>query len=159
MDNTLQNDPAFEKVREMTVKDAEISKEFVDKALDLLKEQFDNKEEFTIKHGFLGLSKLIIALTQSLCENEEQYHYEMIKAQDIVTNKVMPSILPKIEDGEVVKNNYDMEDLSIRRIMMTTGTIIDYVLWRNDMSSYSAVRAEMEEEELKSETEVETAKE
>lgn len=153
MDNTLQNDPAFDKVSEISIKDVEISRQFVDKTLNVLKEEFDNNPDFTVKHGFLGLSKTILALSQSLCENSEQYSYEMGKAQDIATKKVMPSILPKLDGDKIIEKDYDMEDLSIRRIMMTIGTVIDYVFWRNDLSRYSETRAEIEEEELKSETE------
>lgn len=148
MNNSLQNDPAFDKVTEISIKDIEISKDFVDKTLKILKEEFDNKEDFTIKHGFLGLSKLIIALSQSLCENSDQYAYETGKAQDIVTKRIMPAILPKINGDKIIEEDYDMDDLSIRRIMLTMGTTIDYVFWRNDLSSYSEARAEIEEEEL-----------
>lgn len=151
MENTLQNDPAFEKVSEISVKDTEISKEFINKALELLREEFNNNDDFTIKHGFLSLSKLIIALAQSLCETSEEYVSEIEKAQNIATNKVMPAILPKFNEDETIEDGYDMEDLSIRRIMMTMGSTIDYVFWRNDLSQYSDTRAKLEEETLSEE--------
>lgn len=153
MENNLQNDPAFDKVTEISVKDTEISREFVTKLIDLLKNELNENTEFGVKHGYLSLSRGIIALSQSLCENREEYLKEMEKAQDIATKRIMPAILPKVDKDEIIDENYDMDDLSIRRIMMTIGTVIDYVFWRSDLAQYSEIREEIEKEEIASDKE------
>lgn len=145
MENNLQNDIVFEKIAEITQQDKVITQNFVDKTVELLKEELENPENnFNIKHGFLGLSKAIIALTQSLCDNEEHYNNELSKAQAVAIDRMMPSILPKVEDDKIVEDNYDMDNLSIRRLMMMIGTAMDYIFWRAELSNYSETRSELE---------------
>lgn len=143
----LQNDPVFDKLTEVTKQDKLICDDFVNKTVELLKSELENKDQFNIKHGFLGLSKSIIALAQSLCDNEEHYNQELIKAQSVVIDRVMPAILPKIDGEKITEEDYDMENLSIRRLMLSVGTLIDYIFWRSELSNYQKTRSELEEEE------------
>lgn len=143
----LQNDPVFDKVSELTRLDQEIADRTVTKFLDILKDELENSEDYGLKHGFIALSKTMIFLSQSLCENEEEFNAELHAAQNVAINRMVPAILPKIEEGEIVEEGYDLENLSIRRIMMSIGTAIDYVFWRNEISKYSETREELEKQE------------
>ena len=67
----LQNDPVFDKMTEVAKQDKLICDDFVNKTVELLKSELENKDNhFNVKHGFLSLSKSIIALAQSLCDDE-----------------------------------------------------------------------------------------
>lgn len=147
MENNLQNDQAFDKILEITKLDRNISEDFVNKTIELLKNELSNNKDFNIKHGFLGLSKCIVALAQTLCESEEEYNSEISKAQGIAINKVMNAIMPKTKDGKIIEEGYDMEDLSIKRLMLVAGTVIDYIFWRTEFSHYSETREELEKSE------------
>ena len=65
----------------------------------------------------------------------------------------MPSILPKIDGEKIIEEDYDMENLSIRRLMLSVGTLIDYIFWRSELSNYQKTRSELEEEESVENTE------
>lgn len=145
----LQNDPVFDKMTEVAKQDKLICDDFVNKTVELLKSELENKDNhFNVKHGFLSLSKSIIALAQSLCDNEEHYNEELIKAQSVVIDRVMPSILPKIDGEKIIEEDYDMENLSIRRLMLSVGTLIDYIFWRSELSNYQKTRSELEKESV-----------
>lgn len=143
----LQNDVVFEKIAEITKQDKLICDDFTNKTIELLRSELENKENgFNVKHGFLSLSKAIIALSQTLCDSEEHYNQELLKAQSVAIDRVMPAILPKTDGDKIAEDDYDMENLSIRRLMMTIGTTIDYIFWRSELSNYSNTRVELEKE-------------
>lgn len=146
----LTNDPVFDKITEITKEDKSICEDFVNKTIELLKSELESENDFTLKHGFLGLSKSIIALAQSLCDNEEHYNQELSKAQNVAIDRIMPSILPKTDGEKITEEDYDMENLSIRRLMLSVGTLIDYIFWRSEVSNYSKTRTELEESEKES---------
>lgn len=145
---TQLNDPVFDKVTEIAANDQKVCEPILEKFLNNIKEELDSNEEFNLKHGYLALSKAIVYLSQSLCETEEQFMDELNAAQSVAINRVMPAILPEIsENGEIIEEGYDLENLSVRRLMLTMGTTIDYIFWRNEISRYSETREEIEQEE------------
>lgn len=147
----LQNDPVMDKIKVITEQDREIVDEAVGTILEHLKSKLDKQENFTLKHGYLTCAKAMIYLSQALCDSEEEFEAELNAAQVVAIDRVMPSILPKIEDGKIVEEGYDLENLSVRRLMMTMGTTVDYIFWRNEISKYSETRAEIESEEKETE--------
>lgn len=151
MENNLQNDPAMDKIKEITEQDRIIVDGAVGTILDHLKDKLENDKEFTLKHGYLTCAKALIYLSQALCDSEEQFQAELAAAQGVAIDRVMPSVLPKIEDGKIVEEGYDLENLSVRRLMMTMGTAIDYIFWRNEVSKYSETREDLEKEEANTE--------
>lgn len=145
----LQNDVVFEKLAEMTIQDQSICKDFVEKTVELLRDKLENPEDqFNVKHGFLGLSKVLVALSQTLCEDEKHYNEELSKAQSVAIDRIIPAILPKVEGEKIVESDYDMENLSIRRLMISLGAAIDYIFWRSELSNYSKTREDIENKEI-----------
>lgn len=145
----LQNDPVFEKIKEQNEADRAVVEPVLERVLEIFKEELDAENDFNIKHGYLVLSKAIVYLSQALCDTEEMFANELEAAQRLAIDRMMPAVLPKIEDGKITEEGYDLENLSVRRLMMATGTLVDYIFWRNDISKYresrEAIEAEQEE--------------
>jgi hypothetical protein len=167
MDNSQQlKDPVFEAVRQISEKDGKISERAVAKFVEVLKTLFDNDEEFTTKHGFIALGRAIVYLSQTFCKDNEHFEIEVEKAENLAVEKMLPSIMPVMQDGKII-GDFDAEDTSVRRVIMALGTAIDYTIWRNELSQYAEMRAKLEgqvsnedsSQEAISETQIEKADE
>nr|UWI48869.1 hypothetical protein NZ312_12205 [Clostridioides difficile] len=42
--------------------------------------------------------------------------------------------MPKVDCGKVINEDFDIEDLSVRRTMLTLGITIDYIMWKTDLA-------------------------
>lgn len=147
-------DPVFEKVNEQIKKDNEIAEKCVNKFADTLNDFMRDDKEFSMKHGFIALGRTLVYLTQTLCKDAQHFEQEVEKANTLMADKMMTSLMPLTQDGKIVDKDYDIEDVSVRRVLMALGCGVDYVFWRNELSSYSEKRTDIEEENtLKSETE------
>lgn len=138
------NDPVFDEVNEKTRQDQMIAERCTEKLADIIKEQMDNDPEFNVKHGFLALGRTIIYLSQTFCKDAQQFEFELEKSNALAVDKMMASLMPTMKDGKIVDENFDMEDVSLRRVLMATGSLVDYTFWRNELSQYAERRAQME---------------
>lgn len=145
-EKNIQRDEAYSRIAEESKKDNELVNPILDKVLNVLSEELKNNDKFMIEHGYMVAGRLLVYLSQALCDSEQMFNDEIDKAQEIAVNRVIKSIMPKVEDGKIVEEGYDLENLSIRRIMVSLGTAVDYVLWRTALSQYQNVRKEIEVE-------------
>lgn len=146
--NNTQVDPVFEEMQAESVKDKELVEPVLQKVLDILSEELNADNDFKIKHGFILVGKALVYLSQALCQSEEHFEKEITAAQHLAIDRMIAATLPQVEDGKIVEQGYDLENLSVRRIMMALGSAVDYVLWRTDMSNYQKQREALEAEEL-----------
>ena len=146
MEQEIQKDEAYSRIAEDSKKDNEIVNPVLDKILNVISEELKNNDDFLIEHGYMIAGRMLIYLSQAFCESEEMFNDEIDKAQRVAINRIMESIMPRVENGKIVEEGYDLENISIRRIMMSLGTAIDYALWRTKLSQYQNVRKEVEVE-------------
>lgn len=139
-------DPVFEKVNEQIKKDNTIAEKCVNEFADVLNKFIKEDKEFSSKHGFIALGRTLVYLTQTLCKDAEHFESEIEKANALMADKMMLSLMPLTKDGKIVEENFDIEDVSVRRVLMALGCGVDYVFWRNELSSYSEKRSELEED-------------
>lgn len=137
-------DPVFKKISDTTENDKVIAEQVVQKISALLKESLDEIEDFTVKHAFLALSRSMGYLTQVFTENPEEFAEEMDKANFLAVEKMMPSIMPKMQDGKIIEEDFDKDDLSLKRILMALSCAVDYTFWRNELAHYSEMRNQEE---------------
>lgn len=145
--NNTQTDEAYVRIAENSKKDNEIVNPVLDKVLNILSQELKDNDDFLVEHGYMVAGRALIYLSQALCESEEMFNDEIDKSQEIAVNKIIRSIMPRVEDGKIVEEGYDLENLSIRRIMISLGTAVDYAMWRTKLSQYQEVRKEIEVEE------------
>ncbi|MGO0904989.1 hypothetical protein ACTPC6_04365 [Clostridioides difficile] len=130
----IQEETILEQIKMINEEDNKIVSNIVDNFINKIYDEINNNENFSLKHGFLTIGKLLVILAQSLCDNEEHFSKECDLAKDIVLNKIMEAIMPKVDCGKVIDKDFDIEDLSIRRIMLTLGIAIDYIMWKTDLA-------------------------
>lgn len=138
-------DPVFEKVNEQIKKDNTIAEKCVNEFADVLNKFISEDSEFTQKHGFIALGRTLVYLTQTLCKDADHFESEIEKANALMADKMMTSLMPLTKDGKIVEENYDIEDVSVRRVLMALGCGVDYVFWRNELSNYAEKRVDIEE--------------
>ncbi|MCR3758661.1 hypothetical protein [Clostridium felsineum] len=120
IEELLQKDPTIQKAIKITKDNDLITKDFVDKTLSELSELIsDENTEFNIKHGFQALAKCINYLGEGLCDSYEDFQNELAITHKLISEKVMQAIPSE-----------DMENFSLRRLMILSGSLIDYVFWR-----------------------------
>ena len=147
--NGQVRDVVFDKLDEQSTRDMEIMDQTIYDIVESIKNRLVNKEDdFSLRHAYKTLSKVLVLLTQGLCESEEHFHKEIAIAQNVAIDKIVTSIFPKQdENGNILEEDFDMENLSVRRVMLALGTAIDYVIWRQDLANYSNMRNELEQEQ------------
>lgn len=135
-----QVDPVLEYLRDLQTSDAKIADTVINEILTLIKNHLENTEGFETKHGYIALARSTAFLTQTMCKDQDEFLKELDAAKIIVDNKVFPAIMPKCnEDGEIIEE-YDNEDLSVRRLMLIVSNYIDAIFWRLDMNNYQQIR-------------------
>lgn len=143
-----QLDPVMEQMQIDAQKDKELVEPVLQEVLNLLSDKLNVEgTEFKIKHGYTVVGKALVYLSQALCKSVEQFESEITEAQGLAVNRLVPALLPHIENGRIAEEGYDLENLSVRRIMMALGAGVDYVLWRTDMSNYQKERESIEVQE------------
>lgn len=139
-------DPVFEKVNEQIKKDNTIAEKCVNEFADVLNKFISEDKEFTQKHGFIALGRTLVYLTQTLCKDADHFESEIEKANALMADKMMSSLMPLTKDGKIVEEDFDVEDVSVRRVLMALGCGVDYVFWRNELSNYAEKRTDIEED-------------
>ncbi|NRT64593.1 hypothetical protein B0P06_006068 [Clostridium saccharoperbutylacetonicum] len=139
---TIKKDKVFEEVQDISKKDNEIMAPALEKILKVISDELDADNEFTVRQGYIALSKALVYISQALCENEEFFKKEIDAAQKIALEKIIPSMLPLIKDGKIVDENYDKEDLSVRRMMMALAQAGEYIIWRMLVSNIQDIEKE-----------------
>jgi hypothetical protein len=139
---TIKKDKVFEEVQDISKKDNEIMAPALEKILKVISDELDADNEFTVRQGYIALSKALVYISQALCENEEFFKKEIDAAQKIALEKVIPAMLPLIKDGKIVDENYDKEDLSVRRMMMALAQAGEYIIWRMLVSNIQDIEKE-----------------
>lgn len=147
MTKEILQDETLIKIQEEAEKDNAIVENVIGKVIEILNQELSADNDFYIKHGYMVIGRVLVYLSQALCKDEAMFIAELEKAREIAVNRMIDSVLPKVEDGKIVEEGYDMENLSIRRIMMSLGTAVDYALWKTEMSQYQNIRKDMEVQE------------
>ena len=144
----LQEDAILEQIKEDRIKDCQMIEEFLDKIAPVIREALEDEQSgFNLKHAFLALSRAQILLSQSYCDSPEHFKSETEKAEKNAIEKVIPSLMPKMEGDKIIEENYDMENLSLRRVIMTLASALDYAFWKTDVKAYTDLRNAAEEKE------------
>lgn len=148
IENLLQEDVVIQMAMERTKQDEVIVQPIVNEFLERIVALIDNPDEnFDLRHGFLILGKSINYLSQSLCKDEAQFKEEITNSHMVVVDKFMGAISPEMDENNVpIEGTYDEENFSIRRLMMMSGSLIDYVYWRDALSTYAEQREKLEAE-------------
>lgn len=116
----LKADPSVQKALETVAKDDAISKDFINETLNRINVLMKDKNtEFNINHGFQALGKCINFLGQLLYPSLEAFQNDLVLSHKIVVENVMESLPDE-----------DLNNFSLKRLMMVSGSLIDYVYWR-----------------------------
>lgn len=148
IEGMLQEDKVIQEAMERTKQDDSLVQPVVTQFLTDIMGRVENPEDtFELRHGFLTLGKTLNYLAQALCKDYEHFQKELTSAHKTVVDKIMVSISPKFDDeGNVIEGSFDDEDFSLRRLMMMSGSLVDYVYWREALSHYAEKREELETE-------------
>lgn len=143
----LDKDKIFEEVQKVSKEDNEIMNPVLEKILKVISDELDADNGFTIRQGYVALNKALVYLSQALCEDEEFFKNEIDLSQKIALEKVIPAMLPSVKDGKITDENYDKEDLSVRRMMMALAQAGEYVIWRMLVSNFQDMENAKEDSE------------
>ncbi|HFL2420515.1 TPA: hypothetical protein ACG3PC_000161 [Clostridioides difficile] len=130
----IQEETILEQIKKINEEDNKIVTNIVDNIINKIYDEISNNENFSLKHSFLTVGRLLVILAQSLCDNEEHFSKECDLAKDMVLNKIMEAIMPKGDYEKVTEDDFDIENLSIRRIMLALGITVDYIIWKTDLA-------------------------
>lgn len=130
MENKNEKNKIFDEVQKVSQKDNEIMTPVLEKVLKVISDELDADNDFTVRQGYIALAKSLVYLSQALCDNEEFFRNEIDAAQKIALDKIIPAMLPNIKDGKIIDENYDKENLSVRRMMMALAQSGEYIIWR-----------------------------
>lgn len=146
IEDMLQEDKVIQEAMEKTKRDDTLVQPLVTQFLtEIMGKVEDTEDTFELRHGFLALGKTLNYLAQALCKDYEHFQTELTAAHKTVVDKLMVSISPKFdEEGNVIEGSFDDEDFSLRRLMMMSGSLVDYVYWRETLGQYAERREELE---------------
>ena len=142
----MQTDPVFDKINDRMNNDKKVAMDFTNDIIDMLHKGL-KRGKLNLTQVYIALADALIGVTQALCEDEEHYKAEYNIANKMATNKVIPVFLPKLTADGKIPEDYDKENLSIRRIMFTLASSIEYALWRGQLAYYQGMREQEEEQE------------
>lgn len=135
-------DEIFGEVQKVSQKDNELVTPVLEKILKVISDELDADNGFTVRQGYIVLIKSLVYLSQALCESEEFFRNEIDAAQKIALEKVVPAMLPKVKEGKVIDEEYDKENLSVRRMMMAIAQSGEYIIWRMLVSNLQDIKNE-----------------
>lgn len=122
----LQNDVQVQKAIKITKDNDEITRDFVDKTLLELQDLIhDEHNKFNVKNGFQALAKCIIYLNEQLFNSYEDFQNELSIAHKLT-----------VESIEQLENSQDFENISFSTLMLISGSLIDYVFWKEALEKY-----------------------
>ena len=97
----------------------------------------DQKEDFDILDVFSTLSKVSLYFAQSYFSNKDEFDEEYQVTRKLVTENVLQSLGVNADDEKRNKESIvtfngelDLENFSLRRILMISSQITEYALWQ-----------------------------
>ena len=137
MDNDiLENDPIIKRTTELYKQSIEDTEEIVEGILALC---FNEEKKYKVSQMFHALGRVIVYITQSLCENREEFEKELAKSKTLINENIFPALGSNAFDEELNKNGvvtfngtFNEENFNVRRLMMLAGSMIEYIYWRLD---------------------------
>lgn len=122
----LKSDVQVQKAIKITKDNEEITRDFVNKTLLELESLIhDEDNKFNVKNGFQALAKCIVYLNEQLFDSYKDFQNELSIAHKLTVKG--------IEQLELSK---DFENISFRTLMLISGSLIDYVFWREALGNY-----------------------
>lgn len=122
----LQSDEQVQKAIKITKDNDEITRDFVDKTLLELKNLiYDEDNKFNVKNGFQALAKCIVYLNEQLFDSYKDFQNELSIAHKLT-----------VEGIKQLELSQDFEKISFRTLMLISGSLIDYVFWREALGKY-----------------------
>lgn len=126
IEELLMKDEKIHRAVEITNHNNFITKNIVDKIFLEITDLINDKNiDFDIRNGFQALGECINYLCQLMCGSYEEF-------QDELT--VVHNLLAK--NFEEMTSSSEMEKFPLRRVMMLSGSIIDYVFWKEALGDY-----------------------
>lgn len=122
----LQSDVQVQRAIKITKDNDEITKDFVDKTLlELQNLIHDEDNKFNVKNGFQALAKCIVYLNEQLFDSYKDFQNELSIAHKLT-----------VEGIKQLENSQDFENISFSTLMLISGSLIDYVFWRESLGKY-----------------------
>ena len=158
--NDIDTDYTFELIKEKFNKDTEAAKKLADDlhiyCEDILLNRSHEFGGIDFQRLFLALGYNLISVASILCE-KDTYEVDATRARHLAKNKVIPSVMPLCRDGEIVDEDFEKDDLSLRKLLMSLGFSIEDMIWRKELTFYSTQREELEKDMKKFEVEKQEA--
>lgn len=143
----LSIDPIFDLIGDITKRDNMIADSIVDDIIDIINKRLNEDDEFKAKNGFLALSKVIMTLSQGLCKDKDDFLKQYDKALNLANDKIIECFYPVTNDGKIVDDNYDNDDLSLKRIIMALAMTIHVAYYRTELAGYNSLRQNLENDD------------
>lgn len=122
----LQSDVQVQRAIKITKDNDEITKDFVDKTLlELQNLIHDEDNKFNVKNGFQALAKCIVYLNEQLFDSYKDFQNELSIAHKLT-----------VEGIKQLENSQDFENISFSTLMLISGSLIDYVFWRESLGKH-----------------------
>ena len=158
--NGIDIDHTFELIKEKFNKDTEAAKKLADDlhryCEDILLNRSHEFGGIDFQRLFLALGYNLISVASILCE-KDTYEVDAARAKYLAENKIVPSVMPLCRDGEIVDEDFEKDDLSLKKLLMSVGFSLENMIWRNELNFYSTKREELEKDAKKFEVEKQEA--
>lgn len=140
--NAMAFDEAIEAIKQIRENDMKQISEFMEKnkLIEPILEELENNEKFKLKHAYIAASLQISYLTQLLYDDEESFKDAVLKSDKLTVERIIPSITPRIVNGEIIEEDKDIAQLSVGELMLATSSLIDNIFWKADLNMYSELK-------------------
>lgn len=129
-------DPVFEKIKDEHSRLRAVAEPVALELLDLIKEEYKNNDEFTIKAALLTMSQLAMYVGQSLYSSHEDFTKDLEIVDKQTLHRVLQSFYPQMDGNVIKEEDYDLGNLSLRRIFITLAGAMDASLWQASLAEY-----------------------
>lgn len=155
--------PEVEEALEETKENDELMRPLVDEIVKSLIEKIDDPDCFLDSNSsFSVLAKSITYLSQMYCDSHDHFNDELRIVNDLVTTNVMASLGAYADDDQVFNkvvynDEVDLENFTLRRLMMLSASIIEYTLWRLKLNKKIEEKVQKEIQEKENNSSVTTS--
>lgn len=139
-------DLVLEEVNRIASENREKALPLAKEIADLIYKRLEEDETLEIKHAFLSLASANLFVSQSICKDADEYNDEISQAERLAVDKIANSLMPLMRDGQVVEENFDINDLKTGRVVMALALAVDYITWKTEFGQYAKKREELEAE-------------